>query len=310
MPEAATTTTDNALSNPPATGTAPTHENGIQLALNASDPPAEETQETTEGAATTQETASTTEGGTAPATDDPSKKTPWFQRRIDALTAEKWEERREKENLRRQTEVLLQQLADLRKGGTTTPPATTTTATTATQADGTTTPPATTTTPTAPQNTNRTQVSEAEINAMAERRAAEIAKTTAFTKACNDIYSNGKDDYQDFDQAMRTYQMLGGMPQPLLEIITEMPNAHKVLYKVGKDLDLAEKLVKMNPTRMAMELARVESSLSKPAPVVVSNAARPIAPVDGNNRAETDPDRMSTEQWITWREAELAKKRR
>lgn len=306
MPEAVAATTENALSNPPATGNVPTHENGIQLALNASDPPEEgETQQTADGSTQTQETTAPADGGTTTTTEDPSRKTPWFQRRIDALTAEKWEERREKENLRRQTEVLLQQLADLRKGVTTTPPATTTTPP---PADGTT-PPAPTTPPQT-QNTGRTQVSEAEINAMAERRAAEIAKTTAFTKACNDIYSNGKDDYQDFDQAMRTYQMLGGMPQPLLEIITEMPNAHKVLYKVGKDLDLAEKLVKMNPTRMAMELARVESSLSKPPVVQVSNAARPIAPVDGNNRAETNPENMTTEQWITWREAELAKKRR
>lgn len=306
MPEAATTPTDNALSNPPAGGAAPTHDNGIQLALNASDPLPEEGKEgqSAEGQAT--EAAPAADGGAAANGDDPSKKTPWFQRRIDALTAEKWEERREKENLRRQTETLLQQLADLRKGVTTTPPAGAN-AGPPPATDGTTPPnPAAPAQQQAPQ---RSQVTEAEINAMAQRRAEEIARTTAFTKACNDIYSNGKDDFQDFDQAMRTYQMLGGMPQPLLEIITEMPNAHKVLYKVGKDLDLAEKIVKMNPTRMAMELARVESGLvAKQAPVL-SNAPRPVVPVDGNNRAETNPENMSTEQWITWREAELAKKR-
>lgn len=225
-----------------------------------------------------------------------AKKTPWFQRRIDQLTAEKWEERRASEALRKQAADLLEQLAEARKNGATRPVETSTTAIA----------PAADTQPAA-----RTQnMSEAEINALAEKRAEQISRQRSFDKACNDVASAGKDEYADFDQSLRTFQMLGGLPTSLLEVITEMPNAHKVLYSLGKDPDLAERVVKMSPTKQALELARLEQNLSKPVSRAVSSAPPPVRTIDTTSRATDNPEQMTMEDFIKWREKNMVNKRK
>ena len=246
----------------------------------------------------------TTEGGegAAETNADGTKRTPWFQRRIDQLTAEKWEERRTAESLRKQTAELLAQLAEARKtaqsdtaGLPVTNPATTPTDT----------PQASS--PATPKPAPRPQsMSDAEINALAERRAEEIACQRTFNKVCNDVAEAGKDEYPDFDQSLRTFQMLGGIPTGLLETITEMPNAHKILYSLGKDPDLAERVVKMSPGKQALELARMESSLGKPVTKAVSSAPPPVRPIDATSRAVDDPEKMSMDEFVKWREKNLA----
>lgn len=239
-----------------------------------------------------------TEGTTpedAPGSDG-VKKTPWFQRRIDQLTAEKWEERRTAENLRKQTTDLLAQLAEARKSP----------APSSAPVAGDTTPP--TAAPKVPEPAKG--LSDAEINAMAERRAEEISRQRAFNKACNDVAEAGKDEYPDFDRALGTFQMLGGIPTPLLEVITEMPNAHKILYSLGKDPDLAERVVKMSPGKQALELARLESSVSKPISRPVSAAPPPVRPIDATSRAAENPETMSMDDFVKWREKNLQNRRK
>lgn len=234
------------------------------------------------------------EGGEAEPTDN--KRTPWFQRRIDQLTAEKWEERRTAENLRKQTTDLLAQLAEARKNPIVSP--------VTLPAEGT--PPPANNAPTSPHQ----GLSEAEINAMAEKRADEIARQRAFNKSCNEVAEAGKDEYPDFDRALGTFQMLGGIPTALLEVITEMPNAHKILYSLGKDPDLAERVVKMSPGKQALELARLENSVTKPTPRAISAAPPPVRPIDTNSRASDDPEKMSMEDFVKFREKHLAARKK
>lgn len=221
-----------------------------------------------------------------------AKKTPWFQRRIDQLTAEKWEERRASEALRKQTVDLMEQLADARKVHAAPAPVEGSQAP-AIQA--------------APQQKH---MSDAEIDVLANQRAEQISRQRSFDKACNDVAAAGKDEYADFDQSLRTFQMLGGIPTPLLEVITEMPNAHKVLYNLGKDPDLAERVVKMSPTKQALELARLEQNLSKPTPKQVSAAPAPVKPIDATSRASENMETMSMEDFIKAREKHLSNRKK
>lgn len=227
---------------------------------------------------------------------DGTKKTPWFQRRIDQLTAEKWEERRTVDQLRKQTTDLLAQLAEARKGGAVSIPA---------PQNAPATPPANT-----PPTSATQGMSDAELNALADRMAEEKARVKAFNRACDDVAERGKDEFDDFDKKLRTFQMLGGLPTPLLETITEMPNAHKVLYHLGSDPDLAERVVKMSPVRQAMELARIEGGISKPAPRPVSQAPAPVQPIDTGGRATDDPEKMSMADFVIWREKQLVAKKK
>ncbi len=247
--------------------------------------------EATEQAPVSAEGTPAAEGAAAPV---PKPQAPWFQKRIDALTAEKHEARRQAEAAQKQAEALLQQLSDMRAG---TPPAAPPVAPAAEVLGA---PPAV-----QPVSAQKPIVpmSETEIEARAQKRAEEISRVNAFNKACNDIAEAGKSEFNDFDDALKNFSMLGGIPTPMLETLTEMPNAHKVLRAIGKDPELAEKVLKMTPMKMAMELARIESGLEKPAmPKPVSTAPKPIIPIDSGARGEEDPEKMSTAQWIQWRE--------
>lgn len=224
-----------------------------------------------------------------------AKRTPWFQRRIDQLTAEKWEERRASEALRKQTVDLLEQLAEARKAPVSVAPA-----------EGT----APEARPAERAVAQHKQMSDAEIDVLANQRAEQISRQRSFDKACNDVAAAGKEEYEDFDKALRNFQMLGGIPTPLLEVITEMPNAHKVLYNLGKDPDLAERVVKMSPTKQALELARLEQSLSKPVNKEVSKAPAPVKPIDAASRSAENLETASMEDFIKMREKHLASKKK
>jgi len=144
-----------------------------------------------------------------------------------------------------------------------------------------------------------------------EARASQIAQTqlkqAKFDEACNTAYTKGKTEFKDFDDTLRTFGMLGGLTPEFLEVATDLPDGHKVLYALGKNPDEASRVMSLPPLKMAAELARMADKLGKPAPTSVSSAPAPITPVDGSSRVEKDPEKMSTEEWMRWRNETLFK---
>lgn len=284
MPEAENTNTIQQEENAATTETATESEDATQTQSEGS------TEQTTEGAST--------EGSQTSASGEKTK-APWFQKRIDQLTAEKWEERRKADNLQKTNETLLAQLAESRKTGA---------APTTAEQTNTQTPPTTPAQPALTKQDNE-KLSEAEIDARASRKADQIAKEREFTAACNNTYAAGKDEFDDFDRTLNTFSMFGGIPNTVLDVVTDMPKGHAILYTLGKNPDLIEKLVNMSPTKQALELARLEASVSKPASKQVSSAPAPVKPIDGSGgRAEVDPEKMSMQDYVAWRE-KTARKR-
>lgn len=243
--------------------------------------------------ATTETPGATTAKAADAPTDEEKKKQPWFQRRIDQLTHEKWEERREKEALKAQNSALLEQLAETRGN------VRTTVATQPVANDGL--PQAQLPSPT-PTTKQGIVLTEAELEARVDQRAEEKSRVSAFNKACNNIAEAGKTEFGDFDTSLRTFGMLGGIPAQMLQTLVELPDAHKILYALGKDPELAERVVKLPPMKMALEIARLEKDIQKPTTRPVSTAPKPITPLDAAARSQDDPEKMSTQEWIQWRE--------
>lgn len=185
------------------------------------------------------------------------KRRPWFQERIDQLTREKYEERRQRESVEAR---LADTLADPEKA-----------------------------------RANPSVNIEAEVNARLAARQ--------FDDKCNEVYSSGKSEYNDFDTTLQNFTMLGGLPQPLLEAVTQLPDAHKVLYALGQNMDETARILSLAPIPMAMALARLSASPTKARPV--SNAPPPIKPITGSSRSVSDPEDMNTEEWMKWRETQL-----
>jgi len=234
----------------------------------------EEGGQSTEG----QETESKTEGQD---TDGQGKKEkPWFQKRIDDLTKDKWDARREKEAAEARARELEAQLEILKAG----------------KKDG------------DPEVKNLT---DKDIERLAEQKAEEKVRVEAFNKACNDVYEAGKAAYNDFEDVLKNYRDIGGLTPGLIEAALETGEGHKVLYELGKDRDLAYKIMKMSPVKMGVEVSKVAAKVSQPPkPAPVSKAPAPIKPVKGAANAEPDPEKMSTAEWMEWREKKLEEERK
>ncbi len=207
------------------------------------------------------------ETSTAPGTEQPANateqpqqekpKNDWVQRRIDQLTREKHEEKRQREAL----EARLRELQ---------PDATTTTA-----------PPMT-----------------------ADQIRAEAARLVAqekFDAACNKVFDAGKTEFPDWDTSLRTFQMLGGASQDFLEAVTSMDAGHKVLHHLGQNPEEAERLLSLPPLRMALELARLETTVGQAKPAPVSKAPAPISPVGGKSAPVEPEEFASTADYVAWR---------
>lgn len=231
-----------------------------------------------------------------------TKTTPeWAQKRINELTAKRYEAERAAKTesdarlaAEAKTADLLKQLSEA-KGGT---PAPTTNGAK---------PPA--------------QLSEEEINRLVMEKAALIAQVNDFNKACNTIAETGKKEFADWDDTLKNLGLVGAVGQnaspEFLETAIELQAPHKVLHYLGSNLEEAEKVIKLPPKKMALELARLEARLNAPAsaPVTppVSSAPPPVIPVAGGAKPPAlsiDDPNISAEDFFAIRAKQIEERRK
>lgn len=141
-----------------------------------------------------------------------------------------------------------------------------------------------------------------DVNRLAEQKAAELVQQREFNTKCDTIYSSGAEEFgQEWDSTLANFGMLGGLNQPFLEAVTQLPDAHKVLHQLGSDMDAAARIMSLSPIPMAVELARLSAKPVKTAPV--SKAPPPITPIDGaGTPGSGEPDPSNVAAWIKWRD--------
>lgn len=189
------------------------------------------------------------------------KKTPWFEKRIGEITREKYEERRQKEELRAEVERLRQAVA---------------------------------------QGSDQYQADpQADVQTLARKEAEKLVAEQRFNDSCNKVYAVGKSEFQDFDQAVANLQMVG-VNRQFLEMATESDAGAKLLHHLGTDLDEAARIMALPPIQMARELTKLEFKLNQPkAAKPVSNAPPPIKPI-GTGKATSDglSDDLPIDEWM------------
>lgn len=83
----------------------------------------------------------------------------------------------------------------------------------------------------------------------------------------------------------------------------------EVLYYLGKNPDEAAKIARMPDLQAALEIGRLEARLSLPQPRTVTKAPPPIQPLTGGHGSVVvDPDKMSADEWLKWRNEQIRKK--
>lgn len=200
--------------------------------------------------------------GTEQPQEAPKPKTDWAQRRIDQLTREKHEERR-------QREALAARLAQYQQ-------------------------------PT--EQPSGQQPVPQDIDQLVEQRAAQRLADQNFNQACNRVFQEGVKADPNFETNLRVLKSVGEIGREFLEVVTDMDEGHKVLNHLGANPDEADRILSLPPLKQARELAKLEATLGKAAPPPpVSKAPAPITPV-GSKAAPIDPDSFATtEDYIAWR---------
>jgi hypothetical protein len=139
---------------------------------------------------------------------------------------------------------------------------------------------------------------EKRVNARAEQILAQReqeSRIKAFGEA-------GAKEYPDFDDrcnAVAVFMDRKQIPQ-FMQIVTDIDDGHIAIAKLADDPDNAERILKLPPHRMAIELNKLASEKAPKPKKPVSAAPAPIQPTAGNARSDNYAAVKSVEDHIEW----------
>lgn len=151
----------------------------------------------------------------------------------------------------------------------------------------------------AQENANKAYQAQMDAKrAEVEARESEIRKTTP-----------------DYDEKVAVIsEFIEGVDQNTVEFKTfrdvlfglkDMPG---VSYKLGSDPDLLESMVKMPPIEIARTLFRLEYELEHAPKQPIKQQSAPPKPVGGASNASKDLKKMSTEEFMAYRNSQLRRR--
>lgn len=142
-----------------------------------------------------------------------------------------------------------------------------------------------------------------DIDRLVEMRARQLAEQQALQQRAQNVYQAGKQEYQDYDQAVSTLSSAMGdaVQRPeFLETVFDLPNGHAVIHHLGTDLDAANEILSLPPLKMARKLEKLAetlSSTSKPSPRAATPAPEPIRPVGASTTPGKDQSKWGPAEW-------------
>lgn len=116
-------------------------------------------------------------------------------------------------------------------------------------------------------------------------------------------YAKANPDYINAAQELASFVRF---PNETVEAIGYSEQGPALVHYLANHLDEADRISRLPPHLAALQLGRIEKDLVKPKPV--SKAPPPAPKVDGGAAVNKDPERMTTEEWVAWRRAQLKAK--
>ena len=213
-----------------------------------------------------------------------NEKGQFIQKRINELTREKHEARREADRIRQENEQLRQEVSRYRQ-------------------------------PAAPDPETDFAGHVAHI---AEQRAREVLEQErsqwqqqqehARFQTIAEQYAEKEQAYAvnhpDYSEAVDAFVQIIGNDPLLAEVLMTSDHGPQVAHYLGTHLDEAAKVASLPPHMRVAHVARLEARLSAPKPKPVTAAPAPAPTVGGVSAASKAPERMSTEEWMAWRNSQ------
>jgi len=121
-------------------------------------------------------------------------------------------------------------------------------------------------------------------------------------KAFNQNLESKRSNFEDFEGVAYGHQF---MDVELAEQLFDMDKGPEVAYHLGSHLDAAERIFSLPPVQRARELTRLEFGMDSVTGKKVSDAPDPITPLGSSESVKGDPDKMSADEWRTWRNKQV-----
>lgn len=96
------------------------------------------------------------------------------------------------------------------------------------------------------------------------------------------VFAKDKKDFNEVLQSVPTLQ------PAVLDELMDSDNAAELAYFLGNHLDIADKIVNMNPVKAGVELGKIAARLAEPKQIKPSNAPDPIDPLKGGGSTSTE----------------------
>jgi hypothetical protein len=146
-----------------------------------------------------------------------------------------------------------------------------------------------------------------ELTAAQEREAAERRKSSFASRSAE--FAKTVEDYDEVVSNPRLH-----ISPDMAEVIQESDDGPALAFYLGKNPDVADKIAQLPPKAAARELGKIEARLAyereKAKPEKVSKAPPPPPKVEGSDAVvDKDPDQMSTDEWVKWRNKQLKKRK-
>lgn len=118
----------------------------------------------------------------------------------------------------------------------------------------------------------------------------------------------GMTKFEDYEDVVLANPELVVTPV-MADAMTLTDAGPEIAYHLGKNPQEAKRIAVLPPQVQILEIARLEQKLKAPLPKATTKAPPPVVPVGGHEPATKDPDKMTTAEWMRWREVELKAKR-
>lgn len=112
-------------------------------------------------------------------------------------------------------------------------------------------------------------------------------------------------EHPDYHEALDSLVSLSAIDPMTAEVLMSSEHGPLVVHHLGTHLDEAVQLASMPPHMRIAHVSRLEARLSAPKSKPVTNAPAPVPTVGGGAAATKDPDRMSADEWLVWRNTQL-----
>jgi chromosome segregation ATPase len=147
------------------------------------------------------------------------------------------------------------------------------------------------------------QIKPEDIDRLATQRAQEIAQTREMQARVNSVLEQGR-AVAGFDDLCNTVNeevafYEDGKPTAFLEAVLDSDKPHELLTYLGQNPDIAESLSGLSAARLGRKLEAIEREMKS---AKVSKAPAPLAPVKPKGASVAKPDaQMSDAEWYAQR---------